>query len=247
MFGYVYITTNLINGKRYIGKRSLPEFDTKYLGSGKLLKRAIKKYGKDNFKCKVIKWCETEEELNYYERYYIKEYDAQKSDMFYNISEGGDWGNVTNGMTEEEYITWKAKISPLGRHHSEETKKKMSLARIGIKYSEETIQKMRENNSGKNNPMYGTHWTEERKRTQPKIYYKPVIATLPNGERIEFESVAKYKLYFKETYNIAEYTVKKLLQENTPLNLPYRERNHYPDVYKMNGLCIEYKDKEEVI
>ena len=161
MFGYVYITTNLINGKQYIGKRSLPEFDTKYLGSGKLLKRAIKKYGKENFKCEVIKWCETEEELNYYERYYIKEYDAQKSDMFYNISEGGDWGNVTNGMTEEEYIAWKAKISPLGRHHSEETKKKMSLARIGIKYSEETIQKMRENNSGKNNPMYGTHWTEE--------------------------------------------------------------------------------------
>lgn len=109
MFGYVYITTNLVNGKRYIGKRSLPEFDVNYLGSGKLLKRAIKKYGKDNFKCEVIKWCETEEELNNSERYYIKEYNAQKSDMFYNISEGGDWGNVTNGMTKEEYEAWKSK------------------------------------------------------------------------------------------------------------------------------------------
>ena len=64
--------------------------------------------------------------------------------MFYNISEGGDWGNVTNGMTEEEYITWKAKISPLGRHHSEETKKKMSESRMGHATSDETKQKISE-------------------------------------------------------------------------------------------------------
>lgn len=241
MFGYVYITTNLVNGKKYIGKRSLPEFDIHYLGSGKLLKRAIRKYGKDNFKCEVIKWCETEEELNASERYYIKKYNAQKSNMFYNISEGGDWGNVTNGMTEKEYEEWKAKISPFGRHHSEETKRKMSQARIGIKFSEATLQKMRENNAGKNNPMYGTKWTEERLKTQPKLFYKPVIATLPNGKAIEFESVTQCKSYFKENYNISSYTIKKLLKDNAPLNLPDRERNHYPDVYKMNGLRIRYK------
>lgn len=133
------------------------------------------------------------------------------------------------------------KISPLGRHHSEETKRKMSQARIGIKFSEETIQKMRRNNSGKNNPMYGTKWTEERRRTQPRLSYKPVVAILPNGEELEFESVTKCRSYFKEQYNIASYTVKKLLRENKPLNLPDRERNHYPDVYKMNGLRIKYK------
>lgn len=218
----------------------MPEFDTKYLGSGKLLKRAVKKYGKENFKCDIIKWCETEEELNKAEKYYIKQYNAQKDDMFYNISEGGDWGNVTNGMTQEEYEEWKKKISPLGRHHSEETKKKMSEARIGIKFSEETLQKMKENNTGKNNPMYGTKWTKERRESQPKKFYKPVVATLPNSDKIKFESVSKCKEYFKDIYNISSYTIKKLLRSKEPLNLPDRERNHYPDVYKMNGLRIEY-------
>ena len=240
MFGYVYITTNLINGKKYIGKRSLPEFDTKYLGSGKLLKRAIKKYGRENFKCEVIKWCETEEDLNNSERYYIKQYNAQKNNMFYNISEGGDWGNVTRGMTTEEYEEWKRKINPRGRHHSEETKKKISEARTGIKYSEKTIQKMRENNLGKNNPMYGTKWTKERKINQSKKYYKPVIAILPDSTEVKFESVTICKEYFKKNYNISSYTIKKLLRSNESLNLPYRERNHYPDVYKMNGLRIKY-------
>jgi hypothetical protein len=44
---YIYKTTNLINGKIYIGKRSHknPEKD-KYLGSGNVLKQAISKYGK---------------------------------------------------------------------------------------------------------------------------------------------------------------------------------------------------------
>jgi len=48
---YIYKTTNLITKKFYIGKHSSQniEIDT-YLGSGILLERAIKKYGKHNFK-----------------------------------------------------------------------------------------------------------------------------------------------------------------------------------------------------
>jgi hypothetical protein len=48
---YIYKTTNLINGKIYIGKRSHenPEKD-RYLGSGRVLIQAIKKYGRENFK-----------------------------------------------------------------------------------------------------------------------------------------------------------------------------------------------------
>lgn len=112
MFGYIYITTNLINGKKYIGKRSKPEFDKNYIGSGKLLKRAIKKYGKENFRCEIIKWCNTENELNLSEKYYIQKYDAQRNSMFYNISSGGDWGDITKGMNAEEYAIWKQKNQP---------------------------------------------------------------------------------------------------------------------------------------
>ena len=48
-YGFVYITTNMINGKKYIGKRKYSTGWEKYLGSGKYLKNALKKYGKYNF------------------------------------------------------------------------------------------------------------------------------------------------------------------------------------------------------
>jgi hypothetical protein len=45
--GIIYLTTNQINGKIYIGQTSINKHG--YIGSGKLLKKAIKKYGKNNF------------------------------------------------------------------------------------------------------------------------------------------------------------------------------------------------------
>lgn len=241
--GYVYITTNNINGKKYIGKRSSPEFDNNYFGSGKLIKRAIKKYGKENFSCNVLRWCQTEDELNQYEKFYIAKFDAQKSNMFYNISSGGDWGDVTKGMSKEEYEEWKRKISPIGRHHSEETKAKMSAARKGIIFSPSTIEKMRKNNIGEKNNMYGTKWSEERKNKFSEIVSKPVKATLPNGEEISFGSVKACGDYFVKNYNVSKYIVKKLLRDKSPLNLPKREKNHYPNVFLLNGLKIQYLEK----
>ena len=45
MYGYIYKTTNLINGKIYIGQHKSEEYDSSYYGSGKLIRRAIEKYG----------------------------------------------------------------------------------------------------------------------------------------------------------------------------------------------------------
>ena len=42
MYGYIYITTNLLNGKKYIGKHKSSEFEfDKYYGSDKYIKAAI--------------------------------------------------------------------------------------------------------------------------------------------------------------------------------------------------------------
>lgn len=86
----VYKTTNLINGKMYIGVDS--KNDENYYGSGKILKKAISKYGTQNFKKEIIKEFESIEEAYIYEKEYISEMNAVSSENFYNIQEGGKGG-----------------------------------------------------------------------------------------------------------------------------------------------------------
>ena len=76
----VYITTNLVNGKKYIGK---DENNVKsYMGSGIGIVNAIKKYGKKNFVKEILAECETSDQLNELEIYYINYYNAQESELF---------------------------------------------------------------------------------------------------------------------------------------------------------------------
>lgn len=58
----VYLTTNMINGKQYIGldKKNNPS----YLGSGLMLKRAIKKYGRANFVKEILQECSSMQEYD---------------------------------------------------------------------------------------------------------------------------------------------------------------------------------------
>lgn len=89
-FGFIYITTNLINGKRYIGQRKFSDGWVTYLGSGKRFKQALKKYGRSNFVRVIIDIGYTREELNNKEISLIKFLNAVDSKNFYNISEGGE-------------------------------------------------------------------------------------------------------------------------------------------------------------
>lgn len=60
---FVYITTNLISGKKYIGKHSTSNIDDGYLGSGILIKKAISSYGKENFKREILCMFDTAKEV----------------------------------------------------------------------------------------------------------------------------------------------------------------------------------------
>jgi len=86
----VYLTTNLINNKKYIGVDS--KNDPKYLGSGKWLKRSINKYGIESFTKEVLKEFETEEQAYLYEIEMILKFNAVESNEYYNIQEGGNGG-----------------------------------------------------------------------------------------------------------------------------------------------------------
>jgi group I intron endonuclease len=103
----IYKTTNLINGKIYVGQDS--KNNPEYLGSGVIIKKAISKYGKENFKKEILEVCLTKEELDIKEQYWIKELNS--IDVGYNVSSGGG--------------------GCLGCKDSDETKNKKRLSRIG--------------------------------------------------------------------------------------------------------------------
>ena len=111
MYGYIYITTNLITGTQYIGKHKNPVFEfDKYIGSGTLLGQAVTKYGRKNFICELLESvndvptiCDSEESLNSSVNYYTKLYDCVNSTKFYNLVEGGTGGaQVYDSLTEEQ-------------------------------------------------------------------------------------------------------------------------------------------------
>jgi len=102
-YGFIYITTNLKNGKRYIGKKvfDLTSKWKSYLGSGVALKSAIEKYGRENFVKDIIAIAYSEEELCDIEKQYITFFNAVDSLDFYNIAHGGEGYNYfgTRGDT----------------------------------------------------------------------------------------------------------------------------------------------------
>ena len=95
MYGFIYLTINLVNGRMYIGQKKYDKAGKwkHYLGSGKAIKNAFKKYGKKNFVKIILENCKTRAELSDAERRYIKEFDCINDPLFYNIAEGGEGGN----------------------------------------------------------------------------------------------------------------------------------------------------------
>jgi hypothetical protein len=83
----IYKITNLINNKIYVGKDK--NDDPKYYGSGILIKKAIKKYGKQNFKKKIIEQIDNIKLFNEKEVYWIKKLNS-KVPNGYNLTDGGD-------------------------------------------------------------------------------------------------------------------------------------------------------------
>ena len=86
---HIYKTTNLLNGKIYIGLTTIADYDD-YYGSGSNIQMALKKYGKDNFSREIIEECDNLEDLRKAEIKWIKHYNSTKKSIGYNISPGGD-------------------------------------------------------------------------------------------------------------------------------------------------------------
>lgn len=177
-YGFIYVTKNKINQKKYLGQHT--KWNKNYLGSGQAIKAAIKKYGEENFERIIIDIASCQEELDQLETMYINEffdYCIATSKKWYNIKDGGQHGgNPLAGKTEEELKEFRRKLSEsmkgkfageknpmfgknrsaennpmFGKHHSNETLRKISSVKKG-KYK------------GENNPFFGKHHSDETRR-----------------------------------------------------------------------------------
>lgn len=134
MYGYVYEVTCKVNGKKYIGQHK-GNFDPKYLGSGTIQQRAIKKFGKSNFEVKLLVECDTMESLNAAEQYYININNAIESDEFYNLINYGQYCQFSAETRRK--MSQAAKL----RSNTPEFKSYMSKLHSGKKIPDEVIRK----------------------------------------------------------------------------------------------------------
>jgi group I intron endonuclease len=219
MKGIIYKTTNLINDKIYIGKTVKNKDNSSYIGSGTALKKAILKYGIDNFKRETIEECETDL-IDEREIYWIDFYNTTDRKIGYNIATGGEGGNLGDKVNalisknvpkgESHFLfgkvniyrkgkgTWnkgkklsKETIEKMKGPKSDAHKKALSEARKGIIFSEEHKKALAESSKrGKNG-----------RATKIKVY-------LVDEDDKEFECITDFLEYF----NLSWYKYNQILK-----------------------------------
>lgn len=101
-FNYFYKITNNINGHYYYGVHSTNDINDGYMGSGKRLHWAYKKYGKENFTKEIIKFFENQNDAYEYESIMVTE-NLTKNDDCYNIKTGGFGGSKNMLVALDNY------------------------------------------------------------------------------------------------------------------------------------------------
>lgn len=187
---YLYQITNLLNGKIYIGVHRTSDLEDGYVGSGKILKVAIAKYGIENFRKEILKFFGSEEDMYLEEAEYVTAEFVLRKDT-YNLTEGGKTpgddarsrggkaGGKVTGPINGKYtrdnklgiFSEESRIK-VGKYLiSEENLKLLLKNREMIKNSEkisrekkETFKRIKHQQSEKNS-MFGTMWITNGKES----------------------------------------------------------------------------------
>jgi len=192
----IYKITNLKNGKIYVGQHQTTDVNDDYMGSGTLIKRAIKRYGVSSFSKEIIRICSSFEEMNNLEREIVNE-DFIKREDTYNINLGGGAcydaklnpdSSVEQSRRNKIRETNRIKFPKGGPRTTRESAAKGAATRsrlmacgelqpswVGRSHSETSKQKMRETRKekphqiGEGNSQFGTMWITHPEHGNKKV------------------------------------------------------------------------------
>jgi len=245
----IYLLTNTANNKIYIGQtwndlKLRMGVDGKNYKNSVYLYSAIQKYGVENFKYTILKTVSSQEEANFYENKYIKDYNSLDSNIGYNIKEGG-----ANGKHSEE-TKYKISESIKNKEWSQEALKAKSdggKKTLGIKrkpLSEErknTISSFsKEWHENNEHPMLNKKHTEEARQKisdalkgrivseETKAKRAATLLLKNNSEERDKKIIDLYlsgtsHKEIKEILNIGTGTIYRVLEKNGIKRDPYRE------------------------
>lgn len=217
MYYLLYEITNLVNGKTYIGQHTTENVDDGYMGSGKAIMGAIKKYGKENFKKEILLYAKNEVALNFFERGLVTpEFCALKTN--YNLREGGGYGGKHSEETIAKILATKKSWSPERKAaftakrsaalkgikrgpRNPETKAKIAAALKGKNKSSETKAKLSAARKGKKGSPRTPEWLAKIQETKRRngtnkggklsAEHRAKISAFNKGKKISPETRAK--------------------------------------------------------
>lgn len=147
----IYLIENTINGKVYVGKtkKSLEKRWSEHVRNAKnrvnrRLYDAINKHGLENFTISELDFTDDIEKIDEIESWFIYILHSNDPKYGYNMTLGGDGGNTISGFSEDKLLDYKKKLSESisGYNHSEETKKTLSIMKIGAVMENSTKEKI---------------------------------------------------------------------------------------------------------
>jgi group I intron endonuclease len=184
----IYLITNLINDKQYVGQtiQSLEKRWQRHCwkctsNNSMPVCRAIAKYGKENFKIKILTYCLSLDELNEKELFYANTLNTW-SPNGYNLKAG----NGTGSMSQE--IKDKIGKANTGSKRTLEARQNMSNAHKGKVLPPEQRKKISNANKGSNNHFYGKTHTQESIDKFSKTY----TIVSPEGEIMTIKNMAEH-------------------------------------------------------
>lgn len=160
-YHYYYVITNKLDQKYYYGIHSTDKLDDGYFGSGTKLRKAIQKYGQENFTKEIVRFFNSREEASLFESQNVTK-ELIDNPNCYNLRTGGDVVRLPGGCFSEE-VKLRMKKAQQIIHSRSEYREKISRATRGKVRSEETRQKISKARLGVSRPELRKPKSEEHR------------------------------------------------------------------------------------